>query len=97
MLKVLRTAQFIAWLNGLKDAKAVAIIATRINRLEQGNRGDCDSVGGGVQELRIHYGPGYRVYFVQQGGTIAIVLGGGTKRTQTKDISAAKGIAAQLR
>ena len=67
MIEVRRTDRFIAWLNALRDARAVAKIATRIKRLATGNFGDVASVGDGVSELRIHYGPGYRAYFVRRG------------------------------
>ncbi len=70
-----------------------AIIASRLDRLAQGHAGDVESVGEGVSELRIHYGPGYRVYFQKSGSTIIVLLCGGDKSTQTKDIKAAKRLA----
>ena len=90
------TEVFDAWLAGLVDARAKARINARIKRAEQGNLGDCGPVGEGVSEMRIHYGPGYRVYFIQQGLEIVILLGGGDKATQTKDIRAAQALAKQV-
>jgi putative addiction module killer protein len=71
-------------------------VRVRIDRAEDGNFGDCAPVGEGVSEMRIHYGPGYRVYFVQRGMEIVILLAGGNKSTQAKDIKAAQEIARQL-
>ena len=78
------------WLRSLKDVKARAIIRARINRIRLGNFGDCKSVGSGVSEFRIDYGPGYRVYFGRVGEKIVLLLCGGTKRNQEKDINLAK-------
>jgi putative addiction module killer protein len=80
---------FLLWLDSLKDRQAVAAIRSRINRLRLGLFGDCKSVGDGVDEMRINLGPGYRVYFGRQGRAIVILLCGGSKRTQSKDISLA--------
>ena len=77
------------WLNGLSDLKGCAIIRTRLNRVEQGNLGNCHSVGEGVMELVIDFGPGYRVYFGQDGDDV-ILLGGGDKSTQNSNIARAK-------
>ena len=96
MIEVRRTDRFIAWLNALRDARAVAKIATRIKRLATGNFGDVASVGDGVSELRIHYGPGYRVYFVRRGEVLVILLCGGDKSTQDRDIAAAKTLAKEI-
>jgi len=93
---VRRLEEFSDWLYGLKDAHARARIVMRIDRAEAGNLGDCEPVGEGVSEMRIHYGPGYRVYFVERGSEIIILLAGGTKRTQTKDIKRAKLLATQI-
>lgn len=78
------------WLHSLRDRKARAKIRVRLDRMEEGNFGDCMPVGGGVMELRIHYGPGYRVYFGLDGPTIILLLCGGDKKTQAKDIQLAK-------
>jgi putative addiction module killer protein len=96
MLEVRQTDTFVNWLRALKDAKAVARIAARVRRLELGNLGDVKAVGEGVSELRIDYGPGYRIYFVQQGNTVVILLCGGDKRTQNKDIRTAKQMAKEV-
>jgi len=81
---------FEEWLDDLKDKKAVAQVLARLARVRQGNLGDCKSVGGGVSELRVDYGPGYRVYFGQKGRTLVVLLCGGDKRTQDRDIRLAK-------
>ncbi|MEL6928190.1 MAG: type II toxin-antitoxin system RelE/ParE family toxin, partial [Cyanobacteria bacterium J06600_6] len=78
------------WLNGLKDRKARAIIRTRINRVRLGNLGNCKSLGEGISELKIKFGAGYRVYFGQEGKKIVILLSGGDKSSQEKDIKGAK-------
>ena len=82
------------WESGLKDKRARATIAARVIRLAGGNPGDARSVGGGVSELRIHYGPGYRVYFARRGAAIVLLLCGGDKNTQARDIIRAKELAA---
>ena len=84
------------WMAGLRDHRARAKIAERIDRLTHRNPGDVKSVGEGISELRIHYGPGYRVYFVPRGKTLIVLLCGGDKSTQTKDIKTAKMLAANL-
>ena len=78
------------WLDDLNDKRAVARVLARLARVRQGNPGDCKSVGEGVSELRVDYGPGYRVYFGQRGRTLIILLCGGDKRTQDRDIRLAK-------
>ena len=78
------------WLDDLKDKRAVARVLARLARVRQGNLGDCKRVGEGVSELRVDYGPGYRVYFGQQGQTLVVLLCGGDKRTQDRDIRLAK-------
>ena len=90
------TAAFDSWFTGLKDPQAVRRIQVRIDRAEDGNFGDCEPVGEGVSEMRIHYGPGYRVYFVQRGLELVILLAGGDKSTQPKDIKSALDMARQL-
>lgn len=96
MFEVQQTAEFEAWLDGLKDRRAQATIAVRLARLAQGLVGDVKPVGQGVSELRVPTGPGYRVYFVQRGQVLIVVLCGGDKSTQPKDIEKAKAIAKGL-
>lgn len=96
-MKMILTAEaFDDWFAGLRDKQAEKRIQARIRRAELGNLGDCEPVGEGVSEMRIHYGPGYRVYFVQRGMEIVILLAGGDKSTQSKDIKTALEIARQL-
>ncbi|CCQ68906.1 type II toxin-antitoxin system RelE/ParE family toxin [Crocosphaera watsonii WH 8501] len=96
MLEVRQTEIFANWFKGLKDRRAKARVQARIDRLEMGNFGDVSPVGEGVSELRIHYGPGYRVYFVQRGLVIVVLLCGGDKSSQNSDITKAKKLARQL-
>ena len=93
MIEVRQTIEFSDWLHRLKDANAVAQIVARIRRMELGNPGDAKSVGKGVMEMRVDYGPGYRVYYVQRGAEIVILLCGGDKRTQRQDIKRALALA----
>jgi putative addiction module killer protein len=95
MVKVIESETFKAWMRNLRDDRARARIALRLRRLEAGNAGDVKSVGDGLSELRIDYGPGYRVYFMRRGAILVVVLCGGDKRTQEADIKAAKRIAAE--
>jgi putative addiction module killer protein len=78
------------WLLSLKDMRGRAVIRVRLNRLRLGNFGDCKPVGEGVQELRVSFGPGYRVYFGRHGNTVVILLCGGDKGSQTRDIAKAR-------
>lgn len=70
----------------LKDVRAVGIVRARLNRIRLGNFGDCKFVGGGVEELRIDFGPGYRIYYGREGSLVAVLLCGGSKRTQARDV-----------
>lgn len=96
MIDVRQTTIFREWLEGLADRRAVERIAQRIVRMQAGLFGDVKSVGSGVSELRIDYGPGYRVYFVQRGPVLIILLCGDAKRTQKRDIARAQALAAEL-
>ena len=96
MIEVRKTEVFVQWLDGLRDIQARARIQARIERLATGNPGDVEPVGAGVSELRINYGPGYRVYFKKRGQELIILLAGGDKSTQTKDIKAALRFARDL-
>ena len=89
MFEVQATDGFLRWLDGLADIQARARIQARIERLSMGNPGDVRFVGGGVSELRIDYGPGYRVYYAKRGRKIILLLPGGDKRTQSRDIERA--------
>lgn len=93
MIEIRQTETFSAWLQALRDSTAKAKIAVRVQRLAFGNPGDVRPVGGGVSELRIHHGPGYRVYYVQHGTVLIVLLCGGDKATQDKDIATAKKLA----
>lgn len=92
----LRTGEFDAWLSGLKDKIGRARIAHRIRSAEHGNFGDCEAVGGGVSEMRVHVGPGYRVYFTRKGDTVYLLLLGGDKSSQQRDIKRAIALAKAL-
>lgn len=96
MFEVRRTAEFDQWIDGLRDRVARARIMIRIDRLALGNPGDVKPVGEGISELRIAYGPGYRVYFAQRGDVVVILLCGGDKATQSRDIAKAKVLARTL-
>lgn len=96
MIEVRQTREFSNWLRRLRDANAIARVVARIRRMEQGNPGDAKSVGKGVMEMRIDYGPGYRVYYAHAGTQIVLLLCGGDKRTQQKDIERAQNLAEEL-
>ena len=89
MVEVRQTERFVRWLAGLRDLRGRAKVLARIERLIGGNPGDVKPVGAGVSELRINYGPGYRVYYLQRGNALIILLAGGDKSSQAKDIQAA--------
>lgn len=96
MIEVRQTEAYSQWFNGLRDRQARARIDVRIRRLSMGNPGDVKPVGRGVSELRIDYGSGYRVYFIQRGDTLIILLTGGDKSTQDQDIKIALDLAKDL-
>ena len=96
MIEVRKTEVFAKWLDGLRDVRARARILVRIKRLATGNPGDARPVGEGVSELRIDYGPGYRVYCKKRGREVVILLAGGDKRTQASDIKTALRLARNL-
>jgi putative addiction module killer protein len=96
MIEIRQTEEYSQWFEGLRDRQARARINVRIRRLSLGNPGDVKPVGAGISELRIDYGPGYRVYFVYQGQTVVILLAGGDKHTQERDIKAALELARNL-
>lgn len=96
MSQIRKTETFAQWLDGLRDIRARARVQVRIERLAAGNAGDVEPVGEGVSELRIDYGPGYRVYFKKHGREIVILLAGGDKRTQSADIKTALRLARDL-
>ena len=97
MFTIRETIEFSNWLTKLKDVQARARIVRRVDRLQQGNPGDVKPVGEGVSELRIDYGPGYRVYFIQEGKLVIVLLCGGDKSSQSRDISQAKALAKALK
>jgi putative addiction module killer protein len=95
-MEVKQTDDFAKWLRALTDTKARAKVLTRLSRLEDGNSGDAEPVGSGISEMRIHQGPGYRVYYAQHRG-LYVALCGGDKSTQSKDIERAKTILSDLK
>ncbi len=97
MIEIRQSNTFAEWLDGLRDERARAKINVRIRRLSLGNPGDVKPVGEGVGELRIDYGPGYRLYFVQRGAQLIVLLCGGDKSTQARDIENAKAMAKTLK
>jgi putative addiction module killer protein len=96
MPEVRQTETFVRWLTDLRDRRARARIQARIDRMALGNPGDVKPVGSGLSEMRIDYGPGYRVYFVERGTAVVILLAGGDKRTQERDIAVARELASNL-
>jgi putative addiction module killer protein len=93
MVEVVKSATFDKWLSALRDRRVRAKVQARITRLALGNPGDVKPVGAGISELRIDYGPGYRVYFMRRGPVLVVLLCGGDKRTQAADIKLAQAIA----
>jgi putative addiction module killer protein len=96
MFSIRPLPEFTEWLDGLSDASVRGVVAARIKRLERGLMGDVEPVGDGVSELRIHFGAGWRIYFVQRAVQLIVLLAGGSKRTQKTDIKRAKALAALL-
>jgi putative addiction module killer protein len=96
MVEIRKTGHFAKWIDGLDDIRARARILVRIERLATGNSGDVKPIGEGVSELRIDYGPGYRIYFTQRGRSVVILLAGGVKRSQDRDIRTALRLARNL-
>jgi putative addiction module killer protein len=96
VIELRQTSTFAQWLDDLRDIRARARVQARIERLAMGNLGDIKSVGDGVSEMRIDYGPGYRVYFTRRGREIVILLAGGEKSSQNKDIRTAQRLARGL-
>lgn len=96
MIEIRQTAAYAAWFDGLRDRQAKARIDIRLRRLSLGNPGDVRSVGGGVTELRIHHGPGYRIYFTERGEELVVLLAGGDKSSQRRDIRQARALAQDL-
>jgi putative addiction module killer protein len=92
MYTILRSNVFAEWLDGLTDEQAKARILARVPSAEKGNFGDCAPVGSGISEMRVHVGPGYRVYYAQRGKLVYLLLCGGDKSTQKRDIKQAKAI-----
>jgi putative addiction module killer protein len=93
---IIESAAFSDWLHGLQDVPGKARILARITAAASGNFGDCEAIGQGVSEMRIHYGPGYRVYFKRVGSVVYVLLCGGSKSTQKADIKRAKTLAGKM-
>ena len=96
MFELKQTETFRKWRTTLKDERTRALIASRLDRLAYGHAGDAAPVGEGISELRIHHGPGYRIYFRKQGKTVILLLCGGDKSSQAKDIALAKRLSREL-
>ncbi|MFZ5931115.1 MAG: type II toxin-antitoxin system RelE/ParE family toxin [Pseudomonadota bacterium] len=97
MLTLVRSSVFSAWLDALRDHKGKALVLNRLANAALGNFGDCAAVGEGVSEMRIHHGPGYRVYFVRDGAAVYVLLCGGDEGAQRRDIALAKRMARSLK
>jgi putative addiction module killer protein len=96
VIKIRQTIEYARWFGALRDRTAKARIDIRLRRLSLGNPGDAKPVGDGISELRIDYGPGYRIYYVQRGSTLVVLLAGGDKSSQERDIRLAKQLARDL-
>ena len=97
MYQVQQTDIFSKWLSKLRDRRGTARILARIESLRQGNNGDSRSLGSGLHELRIHFGPGYRIYFTRKAGLVVLLLCGGDKSSQSKDMARARNVLAELK
>lgn len=97
MIEIRQSWVFADWLTALRDHKAKSVIQLRLDRVARGNLGDSKQVGDGIGELRIHYGPGYRLYFIREADVVTVLLCGGEKSTQGRDIDRAKTLAEQWR
>lgn len=97
MVEIRKTEKYAKWIDGLRDMQGRMRILARVERLRAGNPGDVKPIGAGVSELRIDYGPGYRVYFAKRGDVLIILLAGGDKRTQAEDIKTALDLASKLK
>lgn len=96
MFVVRQTAEFLAWLDGLKDIRAQVRIAARLRQAEAGNLGDWRAIAGAVCEMRVNYGPGYRLYFIRRGRVLVVLLNGGAKSTQRRDILRARALVTRI-
>ena len=97
MFEVIQSSTFRRWVRGLRDRRAVARINARLRNVSMGNMGDSRSVGEGIHEMRIHYGPGYRLYFIREGRSVVVLLCGGDKGSQSRDIERARRLAREWR
>ncbi len=97
VFEIVESATFKRWVRGLRDRRAISRINARLRSVSLGNLGDFKPVGGGVSEMRINYGPGYRIYFVRSGPTVVVLLCGGDKGSQQRDIASAKRLAQEWR
>ena len=97
MYQVQQTDVFSKWLSRLKDRRGIAKILAKVESLRQGNTGDSKSLGSGLHELRIHFGPGYRIYYTRKSGVVVLLICGGSKSSQGKDIAHARKIMAELK
>lgn len=95
-LEIFETERYAKWFKNLRDRKGREIVLARLRRVSQGNFGDCEGVGGGVREMRVHFGPGYRIYLMQMDRQVVILLAGGDKSTQMRDLRDALDMARQL-
>jgi putative addiction module killer protein len=96
MFTIRRTAQFDAWFAGLRDVRTRQRLVARLRKAQLGNLGDCKSIGAGVYEMREHFGPGWRMYYVRRGRVLIVMLGGGDKSTQTTDVAKALKLAERI-